>query len=149
MRLFLASLALIASLLAPFGAQAQCLLCGIAGFALGSSSGGTSAGPSGGAVIYVAPRLAERLAEPLAVRFTSTPPIRFSTSAGNWEPGKTTITLQEMFARTLLNAEKFDILEVLRIVDGAHGNVATFWFVYIEKEKLKPLDQLPPPAAKQ
>ena len=144
----LAVLSLIATLLSPMmatKAEAQCLLCGVIGFAIGSSSNDEQAGASsGGNVIYVAPHIDERIADPLAVRIAVSPRMGFSN--GGWNRhimAAQSMTLHEMFEATIPNHEDFTILEIARVIKPDEFRLAVFWFAYIEKEKMRPLSDLP------
>jgi hypothetical protein len=142
----LVSLALFASVSST--AQAQCLLCGTVGFALGSSTSAhaslqdVSAG-SGGAVLYVAPRISERINDPLGVHIAVSDTRRFSMNRGDSSgPGKG-MTIQQIFNITVKEADRYIVLEVMRVINPNYTNVAVFWFAYLEKEKVTPLDKLP------
>ncbi|MBI2054781.1 MAG: hypothetical protein HYT39_01635 [Candidatus Sungbacteria bacterium] len=129
-------------------AQAQCLLCGVIGFAIGSSTSGVNATPQdvsggGGAVLYIAPRISERITEPLAVRIASTPVAGFSSDTG-WNYKWKGMTIQQIFEKTVKNPEQFVVLEVMRVVNPSNTNAATFWFAYLEKHKVVPLERLTP-----
>ncbi|MDP3958247.1 MAG: hypothetical protein Q8Q36_02155 [bacterium] len=142
----LVGLALLAGI--PSVAQAQCLLCGIIGFAIGSSTSGVNAHPQdvsggGGAVLYIAPRISERITEPLAVRIASTPVAGFS-SGTEWKYKWKGTTIQQIFEKTVEKPEQFVVLEVMRVVSPSDINAATFWFAYLEKDKVVPLERLTP-----
>jgi hypothetical protein len=128
--------------LVPGIAQA-CLLCGAVGYALGSNS--SQGGGSAGAVLYIAPRIAERIVDPLAVHIVSSATRNYSNigrhvaGTDRWEG----LTIQQIFERTVQRHEQYVVLEVVRIVHPEENASATFWFTYIEKEKLLPLS-LPP-----
>jgi hypothetical protein len=129
----------------PSIANAQCLLCGIIGFAIGSSTSGAKATPQdvsgGGAVLYIAPRIAERITEPLSVRIASTPVAGFSSST-DWTYKWKGMTIQQIFEKTVDKPEQYVVLEVMRVVNPSNPNAANFWFAYLENEKVTPLDKL-------
>ena len=126
-------------------AEAQCLLCGAVGYAIGTAMNYERTGvSSGGNIIYVAPYISERIADPLAVRIAVTPEMGFSDV--NWNRDVTraqSMTLQEMFEMTVPNHENFTILEIARVFTPDSNRLAVFWFAYIENEKMRPLSQLP------
>lgn len=122
-------------------AEAECLLCGVSGFAQSSASNNEQAGTTSGSnVIYVAPHISKRIADPLAVRiavsakmgFLHTPrPRRNITEAQG-------MTLQEMFESTVPNHENFTILKITQVILPGKDRIAVFWFSYIENEKMRP-----------
>ncbi len=141
---FLATLLLSFSLFLPApAANAQCLLCGVIGFALGSADSDQYGGGSGN-VIYVAPRISERLlADPLEVKITTSGRLymvrgSFKNFAGS--------SIQEIFDMTVLDSQKYTVLEVMRMVGPSSLDTTYFWFAYIENEKMRPLSDLPPPS---
>lgn len=129
-------------------AQAQCLLCGVIGFALGSSSG-DNASPmragGGGSVLYVAPRIAERISNPLEVHIASTNYLRFYKISDRVPEYTMGHTVQQVFDKTVPNSGKYVILEVMRVISPENASVAVFWFAYIEKEKMHSLESLVQP----
>ncbi len=146
-------LALLAS--APSVAQAQCLLCGIVGFAIGasvsSSDPANAANPdvsgNGGAILYIAPRISERINEPLAVHIASSLSSGFSDGKErNWYRKWQGSTIQEIFDRTVDHSDRYVILEVMRVIQPSEVEAAVFWFAYLEKNKVVPLEKLSPPS---
>lgn len=129
-------------------AEAQCLLCGVVGFALGSASNDEQAGASSGSnVIYVAPHIGERIADPLEVRIETSERLAMGDS-DTWNPRRVTPmagkTLKEIFEASVTDSENFTILEIMRVHDSSEdARVAVFWFAYIENEKMRPLSELP------
>ena len=125
-------------------AEAQCPLCGVVGFALGSASNDDQAGASSGSnIIYVTPHIGERIADPLAVRIAVSPKMGFSTE--EWRSYITraqSMTLQEIFEATVPDYENFTILEIARVIQPDENRIAVFWFAYIENEKMRPLSAL-------
>ncbi len=127
-------------LFSPVGAtktEAQCLLCGAVGFAIGSIPNEQTPVDDGN-VIYVAPRISERIANPLAVRFASSAMMNFSNEQGD-RGGMKNSSLEEIFAATVADYQKYTLLEVKRIINPQNYGKAQFLFVYIEKDKISPL----------
>lgn len=122
--------------------KAQCLLCGVAGYMIGSSGAGQSTGAGGGNTLYVAPRISERLGDPLAVHIAASDMWTFSSKLWGNE-GAHGATLRDLFANSVEEYEKFTILEVKRVISPGNIKKAVFWFAYIEKDQLKPLSELP------
>jgi hypothetical protein len=139
------ALSLVLSLFSPLlagKAQANCLLCGIVGYAIGSSGNDEKAGGSaGGSVIYVAPHIDERIADPLAVRVASE---RFDFSDAGYKSSvrASGATLAQLFAYTVEESEKYTVLEITRVVDPEVSRVAVIYFAYIESEMMKPLSAI-------
>lgn len=142
---FLATFSLALTLLLPAPvASAQCLLCGVIGFALGSA-GGDQYGAGGGNIIYIAPRISERLrVDPLQVRIVASDLLLMQSSQirRGYQGGG---TIQDIFAASVPESEKYTVLEVVRVIDPGSNWRANFWFAYIEKEHLRPLSELPLP----
>jgi len=123
-------------------AEAQCLLCGVVGFALGSASNDEQAGAlSGSNVIYVAPHIGERIADPLDVKVIASEDYHFK--GGNDEDDYQGASLRTIFANTVYEHEKYTILEIVRLVNPKLRSKATFWFAFIENEKMRPLSEFP------
>ncbi len=123
-------------------AEAQCLLCGVVGFALGSASNDEQAGTSSGSnVIYVAPHIGERIADPLAVRIVAK---RFSFGDGQYRgmTGAQFASLRALFQNAVPEHENFTLLEIMRVVDHRYHEAAVIWFAYIENEKMRPLSDV-------
>ena len=123
-------------------AEAQCLLCGVVGFALGSASNDEQAGASSGSkVIYVAPHIGERIGDPLEVRIVAK---RFSFGDSRYRSstGAQFASLRALFQNAVPEHENFTLLEIMRVVDHQAHGAAVFWFAYIENEKMKPLSEL-------
>ncbi len=97
------------------------------------SSGSTVQGDAMANILYTAPRVSERVTDPLGMR---TAYVRAGTD-----------TLREQFSKIRGDAIKFEILQVMRVMDQGNADRVYLWFVYIEKEKVIPLDQLPKQAA--
>ncbi len=125
-------------------AQAQCALCGIGGFFLGSALSGDGIYESNGTIIYTAPRIAERLTDPLEVKFGSTYK-DFRYQPDQSDDGAEGMTIRQLFVKAIERDEsKFEILEVMRVVDAGDVANGAIWFAYIERSKIKPLQALPP-----
>lgn len=124
-------------------AEAQCLLCGIVGFAIGSASNDEQAGASTGSnVIYVAPHIAERIADPLDVRIIAER-FNFSNTRHNPSISAQFASLRALFQHAVPEHENYTLLEIMRVVDHQAHGAAVFWFAYIENEKMRPLSELP------
>lgn len=126
-------------------AQAQCAGCFIFGYILGSSTGGSTdvqeRAATNGEVIYVLPRLAERINDPLDIRVATTGQQSFEAgSKGGW-------SFQDLFNELLGDkSDKYTVLRVKEVLDPQNPTWrSAYWFYFIENEKLKPLDLLPPP----
>lgn len=132
------------SQLAPTKAEAQCLLCGVIGFAIGSASGDEQIGSSiGGNVIYVAPYINKRISDPLEVRIAVSNKMGFSNP--EWIRSITkaqSMTLSEIFELTISDSADFTILEIMRVIEPGGSRIAVFWFAYIENAKMRPLSEL-------
>lgn len=125
-------------------AQAQCLLCGIVGFALGSSASSAAGNAGGGgAVLYIAPRIPERITDPLGVRLVASRQMGFSDQY--WKNPMGGATIQNIFDKTVAGSNQYVVLEVVRVIAPEQNEVAVFWFAYIEKGKVLPLEKLPSP----
>lgn len=125
-------------------AEAQCLLCGAVGFALGSASNDEQAGASVGSnVIYVAPYIGNRIDDPLDVRIVASSNLIFTE--GGWNTRTITpmagSTLHEIFKKSVTNPEKYTIIEIMRVITPDEVRGAIFWFAYIENEKIRPLSE--------
>lgn len=155
-----AVLAVFLGLVAPTAASAQCLLCGVIGFMIGTGSSDSVAAGANPNVIYVLPNIASRLPveERLAVKFAASNEYNFNFSEeqrkalerqtnryqADFLAGKH-LTLADIFKAAVAGAEHYEVLEAMRLISPEHRNRARFWFAYIEKEKLGP--PVVPPAA--
>lgn len=109
-----------------------------AGFLLGVGAGALffggddGASGSGVALIYVAPKsLLNRVKNPFAARFSGV--ILYNSG----------VTLEQLFSASLPDDQKgkdkdYEILQIVRIVDGQASKRVAFWFIYIEKRSLAP-----------
>jgi hypothetical protein len=146
MRIFAVLLIMTAAIFSPISAtraEAQCLLCGVIGFAIGSASNDKNTGAgAGGSVIYIAPYIGERIADPLDVRIVAKQ-FSFSEKLKHWDQYAGKYSLRQLFENAVEEHEKYTLLEIMRVVDYEYPGVAVFWFAYIENEKMKPLSKLP------
>lgn len=105
---------------------------------------GEQAGGGTGSVVYTLPRASERVKDPLGVRTSSTS----ASFSGNYNENNG-VTWRELFNKSIVNEKKkyspndLEILQIVRVINPGNLEYATFWFSYIEKEKVVPLDQLP------
>ncbi len=114
-------------------AQTGFLLGAVAGAAF---AGGSSHGPANPDVLYLAPRAAERIKDPLDVRHMGIDVVSHGSG----------YTLREYFSkwfRSQETADRFEILQVVRVASEGSGRNVFFWFLYVEKEKLVAHDKLP------
>ena len=127
-------------------AQASFLFGLGAGMLLGSGGDGTTVAAAGATVIYGTPRVSERVKDPLGIKFASISvrPVSEDLGNGSFRLSKDVgITLFAMFARVEKNPERYEVLQVVRIFDGQYPYIAAFWFSYVPKESVIPLEQLP------
>jgi len=52
-------------------------------------------------------------------------------------------SLKELFKETVTGSDKYEILQVTRVLDSKDLAKAVVWFVYIKKELVVPLEKLP------
>jgi len=113
-------------------------------------SGGSESSGINENMLYVAPRIGERIADPLSIRLICTNSSLFDAG---WKRGGSTWnnrgdqagkTIQQLFDSTVDNPNQYVILQVVRVINQGNNTSAVFWFAYIEKEKVIPLDKLPP-----
>ena len=101
-------------------------------------SRGQSVGSGDSNVLYVMPRVCERVKEPLEMKMTATYSMYFGPHSS--DAGK---SLKELFKETVTGSDKYEILQVTRVLDSKDLAKAVVWFVYIEKELVVPLEKLP------
>ena len=129
-------------------AQAQCLLCGVIGYAIGSAGSSDSSNvgvPKDGMVLYVAPRISERVSNPLDVRIAASQRAGFSNYK-YWKLSMWGSSIQQIFNASVENPQDYSILEVMRVLIPDQNDAAIFWFAYIERDKLLPLEKLSTPS---
>jgi hypothetical protein len=104
----------------------------LVGSALSSSNSSSGEGPS--SLLYEAPFVRERIKNPLVVRMVS---------VCYYESDKKSI--YEIFCQALGrdNPQKYEILQVVRAIDGSSPTRAGIWFLYTEKGNLYPVDDFP------
>lgn len=106
------------------------------GVAVGASlSGGDKVvnGGISGNTIYILPRVSERVKNPLSIQFA-----QFDF----WQDANNGMSLYTMFKRVEPAAERYEVLEVLRMIKPANQAQAVFWFAYTEKGNVLPLEVL-------
>lgn len=140
-----ASALVVISLLFGSAVQARAQVSFLAGMVVGGVLfGGDAQGGGSANVLYVLPRASERVRDPLAVRLVSSYEDNFYKGALAKK------SLFEIFAFSLNSwdsskmASKYEILQIVRAIDGSNTERASIWFAYIEKEKVIPLNQLSP-----
>ncbi len=137
MHKFLATLLLTLTFQFPVQtANAQCLLCMAGGFMLGSAGSSDQYSNAGGNVLYQAPGIAERLDNPLEVRIAASETLYMLR--GDRPAHKGGKSIQEIFEMTIPGAHQYTLLQVERVIDPDDNMSATFWFAYIETQKIKP-----------
>lgn len=94
-------------------------------------------------VLYTLPRVRERLVNPLGVRLVSTPALRLDCQPDDGVCRKG-MTLVELFQEEVKEADKFVLLQVLRVMHRSDSYKAYFWFVFTEPENLRPISELEP-----
>ncbi len=101
-------------------------------------------GSSAGDVIYALPYVSERVTDPLGVRMICSEKQSFNkTSEPATYDNLGGQTLRAIFQGKVKDPDKYEILQVIRIIDPENTYRANLWFSYIEKEKVTPLDKLP------
>jgi hypothetical protein len=83
-------------------------------------------------IVYIMPKLDQRVKNPMGVRCKS---VRYYASYGD--------SLWSIFSSTVSDASKYVILKVVRVPFESNPDTAAFWFDYIEKEYVVPLDGPP------
>lgn len=122
------------------GASAQAAHAQISflfGVAVGASlSGGDQVvnGGISGNTIYILPRVSERVKNPLSIQFA-----QFDF----WQDANNGMSLYTMFKRVEPVAERYEVLEVVRMIKPANQAQAVFWFAYTEKSNVLSLEALP------
>jgi hypothetical protein len=117
------------------------------GLVIGNMLGGNmlggndvSRGGSEANVLYVMPRVSERIKEPLQMRTVVSADTCVRTD-GN--------TLSEDFVNSIDNSGKYEVLQVLRVQNVDTTRCFRYWFTYIEKNYVIPVEQLSQPKTPQ
>jgi hypothetical protein len=104
----------------------------------GIAGNNDSVGNSGGMnLLYVMPRATERISDPLGMRQTSTECLYYNGSNN----GR---TIREAFAATIQDSEQYEMLQVVRTSAADSTGCLRYWITFIEKDKVIPLELLPP-----
>ena len=129
-------IALLALTLAPAAASAQASF--LFGVVVGSalSSGTASSSEVSPNVIYSMPRVAERVREPLAIRIVASDCFRNSDSRN----GK---SVMEYFIGSVRDWAEYEILQAVRTTAADNTGCVRIFFAFIEKSKVRPLENLP------
>lgn len=145
MRLFFAAMTAVTMLFGSMQvAQAQASF--LLGMLLGSAmSGDVVQGSEGNPnLVYVAPRVAERVKDPMDLRFVS---VGFRNDNGLYG-----MTMRQLFARALPNpkeADKYEVVQIIRIASQGSAYDPYVWFTYIDRSLLIALEKLPPAPPKK
>lgn len=128
---------LISGLTVAQPAQGGGFLLGLATGAILFGGDETTVG-NGSNIIYTLPRVSERVKDPLLIRLVSQE-LSFDIT-GYGGAGK---TLWELFKERVENADKFTILQIVRVFDESQQTRAAIWFAYTETTNIIPLEKLP------
>ena len=82
------------------------------------------------------PYAADRVTDPLAMR---------TAYVKTWNGA----SLLDTFASGVGRNDKYEILQVVRVMDQGNADRVYFWFTYIEKDKVKSLESVKPKAQTQ
>ncbi len=138
MKFRIAALTLFLGLASSASAYAQgAFLGGFIGASLGSSSGTAVVNPLS-MVIYEMPNTQARLKNPMGIR-TQVFSEDLKRGAGSKYAGQ---TLWELFRSVQPEPEKFEVLQVVRIISPKPNDVdsaeVAFWFTYVQKKDVAP-----------
>lgn len=112
----------------------------IVGMVLSSSNNVVGSGDSN--VLYVLPQVNERVKDPLKMKIAATYLKSFAPGSSD-----TNKSLEDLFRETISGADRYAILQVIRVLKPQNLQEAVIWFVYIEKELVALLEK--PPQAKK
>lgn len=104
----------------------------ILGMAVGSAISSGSYGEASVNVLYQMPRAAERIKDPLE--------LRLNYSGSRWDK----YTIRERFESAVPMAHDYDIVQVIRVFAQGNAGSTQLGFVYIRKDLVIPLTDLPP-----
>lgn len=132
-------------------ANAQCLLCGVIGFALGSASQSGAEAKEESAtknILYIMPHANERVQEPAALHLAHDH-CYYTVEGKHWYSDSTSEstngwTIQKRFERMFgpeAQPSRYEIVQVIQMPQRGDPTCMILWFAYIEKDKLKPLTQ--------
>lgn len=137
----LATLVLIASLANPQPAHAQAgFIWGVvAGAMLFGGDDGAAAG-SGINVVYTMPRASERVQNPMGIRFVTYRDC--GASVAIWEMFRYALKVNHLYEGTPNPETMQEVLQVVRVFLPSNAGCANFWFAYVDKQSVIPLEKL-------
>jgi hypothetical protein len=118
----------------PAAANAQGFLLGVI---VGNTlSGGEQYSVSGGSVLYTASQEVLKKVDPMKVRIATSGPDNYQLSVwGTSRMGSS--TLGDVFKNTVReDADRYVVLQIVRVIGPSNGYTASLWFLYIEKDLL-------------